>query len=113
MYFSGFCLENEKELFKEYLIENYVTVSAFSYGCISLVENIVNGTYSSNHYKKRIDTIQLFSPAYLNDKDDKYKRMQLIYFGKDSNSYTDNFLINCGLKKEDKKSILKWVQVKS
>lgn len=100
MYFSGFSLENEKELFNEYLIENDFTVSGFSYGTQKAVEYTLNT-------KNRIDTLQLFSPSYFNDKDTKYKRMQLIYFGKDSQSYCDNFLHNCGIEKEDKEKYFK------
>ena len=38
MYFSGFCLANEKELFKQFIIENDFTVSGFSYGAINALE---------------------------------------------------------------------------
>lgn len=96
MFFSGFCLSGESELFDTYRIDNEVTVGAFSYGVQLLIENIVNGTYQREQYKKRIDKIQLFSPSYFNDKDIKYKRMQLMYFKKDSQAYCDNFLRNCG-----------------
>ena len=95
LYFSGFSLNNEKELFKEYLLKNDFTVCGFSYGSQKAVEYILN-------LNSRIDTLQLFSPSYFNDKDTKYKRMQLIYFGKDNKSYCDNFLVNCGIKQEDK-----------
>ncbi|MCI0501301.1 MAG: pimelyl-ACP methyl ester esterase BioV [Epsilonproteobacteria bacterium] len=107
MFFSGFSLTNESEIFDEYSIKNEVTVSAFSYGCIKLVENILNGTYESEHFKKRIDKIQLFSPAYFNDKDEKFKRMQLMFFKKDVKTYTDNFVKNCGFSEEEKNKYLK------
>ncbi len=90
MYFSGFCLENEKDLFSEYLIENDFTVSGFSYGAIKAVEYVLNT-------KNRVDTLQLFSPSYFNDKNIKYKRMQLMYFKKDAATYSNNFLNNCGM----------------
>ena len=102
MYFSGFSLTNESEIFNEYRIKNDITVSAFSYGCIKLVENILGGTYEEESSKKRIDTIQLFSPAFFNDKDEKFKRLQLMFFKKDSGTYCDNFLKNCGFKEVDK-----------
>jgi alpha-beta hydrolase superfamily lysophospholipase len=95
LYFSGFCLANEKELFKEYLIENDFTVSGFSFGAYKALEYVLNS-------QTRVDTLQLFSPSYFNDKDIKYKRMQVIYFQKDSQAYCDNFLKNCGINKEQK-----------
>jgi len=95
LYFSGFCLESESELFQEYKIENDFTVSGFSYGAIKAVQYILKND-------TRVDKLQLFSPAYFNDKSTKYKRMQLIYFGKDSNTYCDNFLQNCGFSSEAK-----------
>ncbi len=95
MYFSGFSLCDEKELFGQYLIENDFTVSGFSYGAQKALEYTLNS-------KNRIDTLQLFSPSYFNDKDAKYKRMQLIYFGKNSQVYCDNFLDNCKIQQDDK-----------
>lgn len=92
MFFSGFCLENEKELFQEYLIENDYTISGFSYGAIKALEFAL----SCSAMDIRIDLIQLFSPSYFNDKDLKYKRMQLIYFNKNSKAYSEKFLQNCG-----------------
>lgn len=90
LYFSGFSLKNEKELFSNYLINNDFTVSGFSFGAEKAVEYVLNT-------KNRIDTLELFSPSYFNDKDRKYKRMQVMYFKKDSQVYCDNFLENCGL----------------
>ncbi|MBI3873510.1 MAG: pimelyl-ACP methyl ester esterase BioV [Arcobacter sp.] len=102
LYFSGFSLIGESEIFNEYIIRNDVTASGFSYGAIKLVENIITGAYDSEHFKKRIDKVQLFSPAYFNDKDEKFKRMQLMFFKKDSRAYTDNFVKNCGFSEEEK-----------
>lgn len=102
MFFSGFSLIGEGEIFSKYRINTEVTVSGFSYGCIKLVENILDGVYENEYFKKRIDKIQLFSPAYFNDKDEKFKRLQLMFFKKDSDTYCDNFLKNCGFKAEDK-----------
>ena len=95
MYFSGFSLKDEKELFKEYIVENDYSVSGFSYGAIKAFEYVLNSN-------DRIDLLQLFSPAFFNDKDKKYKRMQLMFFKKDSALYCDNFLVNCGFDDEKK-----------
>ncbi len=88
LYFSGFCLQNEQELFSPYLIQNDFTVSGFSYGAQKAFEYVLNT-------KNRVDTLQLFSPAYFNDKDKKYIRLQLMFFKKDPKLYSDNFLKNC------------------
>jgi hypothetical protein len=99
LYFSGFCLENEDELFQEYLIQNDYTLSGFSYGAIQALEFALQ----SSSMDIRIDLLQLFSPSFFNDKDEKYKRMQLIYFNKDSKKYCDNFLQNSGFSKKQVK----------
>jgi hypothetical protein len=86
-YFSGFSLENEEELFEEYIDHNDFTVSGFSYGAIKAFEYTLN-------CDKRIDTLQLFSPAFFQTQDTKFKRMQLMFFKKDAKAYCDNFLKN-------------------
>ncbi len=91
-YFSGFCLKEEKELFSEYLIENDFTISGFSYGAIKAFKKALNS-------QERVDLIQLFSPAFFQDKDKKYIRMQLMFFKKDSKSYCDSFLKNIAYPK--------------
>ena len=89
-YFSGFCLKGEKKLFDDYLIKNDFTISGFSYGA----QKALNAAIETLEKKKRVDLIQLFSPAFFNDKDEKFKRMQLMFFKKDSDSYCENFLNN-------------------
>lgn len=86
-YYSGFCLENESQLFDEYLEINDFTVSGFSYGAIKAFEDVL----SSN---QRIDKLQLFSPAFFQTQDKKYKRMQLMFFKKNADEYCKNFLEN-------------------
>ncbi len=87
MYFSGFSLDGEKELFKEYLDDNEFTVSGFSYGAQKAFEYVL----STN---RRIDKLQLFSPAFFQNKDKKYKRLQLMFFNKNQDEYCRNFLEN-------------------
>ncbi len=87
MYFSGFSLEGEKELFKDYLEETDFTVSGFSFGAQKAFEYVLNS-------EKRVDKLQLFSPAFFQIKDKKYKRLQLMFFGKDKDQYCKNFLEN-------------------
>ena len=74
-YFSGFCFFEESELFEEYLIKNDFTFYGFSYGAIKAFEEALNS-------QKRVDTLQLFSPAFFQNYDDKFKRTQLMYFKK-------------------------------
>jgi len=102
LYFSGFSLENESNIFASFLQKSEVIASGFSYGAIKLIESILNDIEKNEHLHKRIDKIQLFSPAFFNDKDKKYKRMQLMFFQKDSATYCDNFLKNCGFSLEEK-----------
>jgi len=90
LYFSGFCLTNEQELFSKYLQNNNFTVSGFSFGAIKVVEYTIQAIEN----KQRIDKIQLFSPAYFVDKDKKYKRLQLLHFKKNQQQYIDNFIQN-------------------
>jgi len=86
-YFSGFCFVNESELFNEYLENNDFTVCGFSYGAIKAFEEVLNSN-------TRVDKLQLFSPAFFQTFDEKFKRMQLMFFKKDVNSYCENFLKN-------------------
>ena len=72
-YFSGFCFFDEAELFDEYLIRNDFTVCGFSYGAIKAFEEVLSS-------QNRVDRLQLFSPAFFQNFDDKFKRTQLMYF---------------------------------
>ncbi len=87
-FYSGFSLINEKDFFSSYIIENDFVVSGFSFGGQKAFEYVLNSS-------KRVDKLQLFSPAFFQDKDKKYKRMQLLFFNKDSRTYCNNFLVNC------------------
>lgn len=89
-FFSGFCFQNESELFGEYLQQSAFTVAGFSYGAQKAFEYALQTT-------SRVDTLQLFSPAFFQNKDEKYKRMQLMFFKKDAKSYCDTFLKNVAL----------------
>lgn len=86
-YFSGFCFENEQELFGNFLIKSDFCVVGFSYGAIKAFEL----AFSS---KSRVDTLQLFSPAFFQNKDKKFKKIQLLAFKKDRQNYLKNFYKN-------------------
>jgi pimeloyl-ACP methyl ester carboxylesterase len=87
IFFSGFTFKNEEDLFKKFLKNSQFTVAGFSYGSILAVEHVLKS-------KERVDTLQLFSPAFFNNKSEKFKRLQLISFRKDRDSYRDIFVKN-------------------
>ena len=86
-YFSGFCFFDESELFDEYLEKSDFTVCGFFFFLIQAFEEVLNSN-------QRVDKLQLFSPAFFQTSNDKFKRMQLMFFKKDANSYCENFLKN-------------------
>ena len=87
-FYSGFALVNDEALFKSWLREGDYSVAGFSYGAIEAFEY----AYAS---KARIDTLQLFSPAFFQTKPKRYKTMQLEAFKKDRLGYLGAFLHNC------------------
>ncbi|PPK61506.1 hypothetical protein B0F89_10925 [Malaciobacter marinus] len=91
-YYHGFCLSGEKELFNQYLVENDFTINGFSYGAIKAFKQALKS-------EKRVDLLQLFSPAFFQINDKKYKRMQLMFFKKDAKAYCLNFLENISYPK--------------
>jgi pimeloyl-ACP methyl ester carboxylesterase len=86
-FFSGFSLDGESELFDFWTTRSSVEVVGFSYGAIKALEY----TFSQD---VRVDRLILLSPAFFNDRDEKFKRLQLIHFKRDKRSYIDNFLRN-------------------
>ncbi|AXK48821.1 hypothetical protein CRU87_04685 [Aliarcobacter trophiarum LMG 25534] len=104
-FFSGFCFSNESELFEDYLEKGDFIVSGFSYGAIKAFLYVKNS-------EKRVDKLQLFSPAFFQNKDDKFKRMQLMYFKKDEEPYIKTFLgnINSSFDKDVSKYYKKGTQ---
>jgi len=86
-YFNGFALKNEEEFFKFWLDRSDFSVSGFSYGAIKAFEYVLNS-------KNRVDRLILLSPAFFNDKDEKFKKMQLLFFAKDKKRYMDSFYKN-------------------
>ena len=86
-FFSGFCFQNEVELFKEYLNDSDFCVAGFSKGAQEAFEFCFT-------CKQRIDKLQLFSPAFFQDKDERFKKLQLVSFRKNRKNYIKNFIIN-------------------
>jgi len=86
-YFSGFCFENEFELFKPFVTPNDFCVVGFSYGAINALRYALWANV-------RIDSLILLSPAYFVPTDEKFKKMQLLFYKKDRQNYLQNFAQN-------------------
>lgn len=86
-YFNGFSLQNEEELFSEYLIKSELCVAGFSYGAQKAFEY----AYES---KKRIDRLILLSPAFFQMQKPSFIRTQLRYFEAGEKAYVEQFLAN-------------------
>jgi len=87
-YFNGFSLSNEEELFNFWLQnKNKYLIAGFSYGSIKALKYVLNSN-------KRVDKLVLISPAYFNDRNDAFKKTQLIHFKKDTIKYMNTFLKN-------------------
>ena len=89
-FFSGFCVDLEKEFFEEYIEEGEFVVAGFSYGAQKAVEYVLNTP-------KRIDKLQLLSPAFF-DYNEKLIKLNLNAFRKDKKSYIKNFLSKAGIE---------------
>lgn len=88
IFYSGFSLKNEYYFFEQYLEKSEYTVAGFSYGAIKAAIYASEAT-------KRIDTLQLFSPAFFQTKREAFKRLQMGAFLKSKEEYIENFLITC------------------
>ena len=97
-FFSGFSLKNEEHFFDAYRKRSEFSVSGFSYGAIKAFEY----TCKQLENKKRIDTLQLFSPAFFQSKDEKFKRLQLMAYRKNEDGYLQQFINACFLPYERK-----------
>jgi len=90
MYFNGFALQNEAHFFREFLEDGEYVISGFSYGAIKAFNEALNS-------KRRVDKLQLFSPAFFQSKSSKFKRLQLMGYRKNSDLYLSKFTESCFL----------------
>jgi hypothetical protein len=90
-FFSGFSLMNESYLFENYMDNSEYTICGFSYGAIKAFEDVKNALVDS----KRVDMLQLFSPAFFQDKTAKFKRLQLMSYVKNEDLYIRAFMDSC------------------
>ncbi len=87
-FFSGFSLRDESPFFEQYLKRSDYTVAGFSYGAI-------NAARHAEQSSERIDTLQLFSPAFFQTKKESFRRLQMGGYLKDPQGYRELFLANC------------------
>lgn len=90
-FFSGFSLQNEQYLFEQLIKKSDFSVCGFSYGAIKAVAHL-HELLAKN---KRVDTLQLFSPAFFQTKDLKFKRLQMMAYKKNKELYLENFVMEC------------------
>lgn len=87
-FYSGFSLSNDRRFFDPFIRESDYTIAGFSYGAIKAAHHAATS-------ERRIDTLQLFSPAFFQTKKSSFKRLQLTSFSTDSQSYLLRFIEGC------------------
>ena len=95
-FFSGFSLQSEQDFFAPYIEDGHYTVCGFSYGAIKAFEY----AQKSLQEGKRVERLQLFSPAFFQSKDEKFKRLQLMAYRKNEDAYLSQFINACFLPYE-------------
>jgi surfactin synthase thioesterase subunit len=87
IYYNGFGFKGEEKLLREYLDYSDFSVAGFSLGAIRAFEYV----YQT---KSRVDKLQLFSPAFFQNKSERYKSIQLKAYKNDRENYMKIFLSN-------------------
>ncbi len=87
-FFNGFCFQGEEELFQDLLSNSPYALNGFSYGAIKAFKRALA-------ISGRVDKLVLISPAFFQTTDLKTKKLQKIFFGKDTQNYLDNFYKQC------------------
>lgn len=87
-FYSGFSLQGEAHFFAPWLYTHEYSVAGFSYGAIDAALHV-------SQSDRRIDTLQLFSPAFFQTQSEVFKRTQLIGFRRDSAAYLEAFIQRC------------------
>ena len=100
-FFSGFCFQNEKEIFRDWTVEGDFVVAGFSKGAIEAFEYAYSGD-------ERVDRLILLSPAFFQTEKETFRKLQLKAFERDKNRYRENFYDLCvgssGIEISDYKS---------
>jgi len=92
-YFNGFSLQEEEQLFGEYLIQSDLCVAGFSYGAQQALEYVYSAT-------QRVDRLILLSPAFFQNQKPSFIRTQLRYFRNKKEEYIKQFLANAAYPSE-------------
>lgn len=87
-FYSGFSLEEDRCFFDPFLNVSDFTIAGFSYGAIKAARYAAEA-------RERIDTLQLFSPAFFQTKKESFRRLQMSGYFKDSERYLENFITSC------------------
>lgn len=87
-FYSGFSLREDRYFFDSFLTVSDFTVAGFSYGAIKAAQYALES-------HDRIDTLQLFSPAFFQTKKESFRRLQMGGYFKDAERYLENFLTSC------------------
>lgn len=87
-FYSGFALRGDQCFFDPFLKHSEYTVAGFSYGAIK-------AALFAAEARERIDTLQLFSPAFFQTKKESFRRLQMGGYFKDSERYLESFLTSC------------------
>lgn len=88
IFYHGFALKCEEPFFSSWLNTDAYTVAGFSYGAIKAFEHALTS-------RKRVDTLQLFSPAFFQTKKERFLAMQLEAYSQNPKGYLRQFLDNC------------------
>jgi len=87
-FFSGFALRDEAALLGVAPKSGDYVVAGFSYGAIKAARYALQT-------RERVDTLQLLSPAFFQEQNERFKRLQTSAYAKDPEGYLSRFLINC------------------
>ena len=90
-FYSGFSLKNDEHFFKEYVKDSVYTLSGYSYGDIKAFRYVKKQIEDGN----RVDTLQLFSPAFFQTKSSKFQRLQTLAYSKNRDAYLLQFIDGC------------------
>lgn len=90
-FYSGFSLKNEAHFFDELINKSDYSVCGFSYGAIKAFEDVKKRLDEG----KRVDTLQLFSPAFFQTKTKEFKRLQLMAYRRNEEVYLRQFINSC------------------
>ncbi len=99
-FYSGFLLQDDERFFKQWLSTSRYCVAGFSYGAILALKEALKTD-------RRIDKIQLFSPAFFIDRDSSFKEQQIKQYIRNQRAYERAFVSNLFAPYKQRPLILK------